>query len=111
VEILSTFKAKGSRMKVKGDSFTIIYWKYPATHNLILLTISEILPFTNNEFNGITHAIQTLYKINKEYYSYNIYELFLLKKVYIQCIHWEPIFEHDTVSAGFKKYLKYKKSS
>ena len=31
------------------------------------LIISEILPFTNNEFNGITHAIQTLYKINKEY--------------------------------------------
>lgn len=33
------------------------------------LIISEILPFTNNEFNGITHAIQTLYKINKEYKS------------------------------------------
>jgi len=50
--------------------------------------------------------------INEKLYSYDIYELFLQKKIFIQCIHWEPIFENDFFSANLKKkYLKYNKNN
>lgn len=45
-------------------------------------------------------------KIKKEFYSYNILELFLQKKLYIQCIHWQPILIEDTISGGYSKYMK-----
>lgn len=46
-------------------------------------------------------------KINNEFYSYNVYELFLQKKVFIQCIHWEPIIIDDTIPK-LQKYYKSK---
>ena len=49
-------------------------------------------------------------KIKNEMFSFDIYELFLLKKVNIQCIQWEPLGQNDSMSADFiknkKKYMK-----
>ena len=49
-------------------------------------------------------------KIKNEMFSFDIYELFLLKKVNIQCIQWEPLGLNDSISAEFiknkKKYMK-----
>jgi hypothetical protein len=43
--------------------------------------------------------------ITKTYY-FDICDLFMLKKIYIQCIGWEYIGIDDTISIGLKKYNK-----
>ena len=45
-------------------------------------------------------------KICNSLYSFDIYELFLLKKIYIQCIHYEPVLINDTIGSGLRKYSK-----
>jgi hypothetical protein len=47
-------------------------------------------------------------KIINESYSFNLSELFLLKKVYIQCIHLIPLGIDDLFSSELKKYFKSK---
>ena len=51
--------------------------------------------------------------IKNEMFSFDIYELFLLKKANIQCIQWESLGLDDTISAEFIKYKKknYKKTN
>ncbi len=45
-------------------------------------------------------------KINKIFYAFDVYELFLLEKIYIQCIHFESIENHDTIGADLHKYMR-----
>lgn len=56
--------------------------------------------------NSSERDVNTLMnKINKEWYSFDVYKLFLFNKIYIQCIHWEPmgLGLNDTISAGLYK--------
>ena len=46
-------------------------------------------------------------KINNEIYSFDIYDLFLLKKINVQCIRYVPLGLNDTISAGLRKYSLY----
>lgn len=49
-------------------------------------------------------------KINDEMFAYNTNELFLLKKVNIQCIEFEPLGLDDTISAEIINQKKYGKN-
>jgi hypothetical protein len=65
----------------------------------------NILTIHNAKEKDINSLVE---KINDEDYSYDIYELFLLKKIYIQCIH-HVLIDVDvskTMSNGLGYYLK-----
>ena len=63
-------------------------------------TIIQIHKSSEEDLNTLKN------KINNEFYSFNIYDLFMLKKLLVQCISWVPIGVNDTMSAKFHKYSK-----